>query len=222
MSNALDYQPGESFLHRMSPLLKLLIAFAICAACFITTSHLVILALIALTLALAATAGQGRWAAGVIVSLFKLSVLLFVVQALFTQTGTPLLQLPLGLALTDVGVSFSLLFVLRLIASALPLALMLRVTNGTSLANSLNRGLRVPYKYAFAISSSMRFVPAFAHEMQETIEAQTARGVALDSKNPFKKLRLLVPLCLPLLLSSVRKSQTAAIAAELRGLSLRC
>jgi energy-coupling factor transport system permease protein len=221
MTNILEYQPGSSLLHRTSPLIKLLIALLICVGCFVTTSHLVIVALIALTVALAASAGQARWAVKVLISLVKLSVLLFAVQVLFTRAGEVLLELPLGLVITDVGISFALLFVLRLTASALPLALMLRITNGADLAEALHRQLRIPYKYAFATSSAMLFVPAFAEEMQETIEAQTARGVALDTRNPIKKVQLLVPLCLPLLLSSVRKSQNAAIAADLRGVTLR-
>ena len=36
-----------------------------------------------------------------------------------------------------------------------------------------------------------------------------------------KKLRLLIPLCVPLLVSSVRKTNSAAIAAEVRGFNLR-
>ena len=36
-----------------------------------------------------------------------------------------------------------------------------------------------------------------------------------------KKVRLMVPLCVPLLVSSVRKTNSAAIAAEVRGFNLR-
>ena len=53
------------------------------------------------------------------------------------------------------------------------------------------------------------------------MEAQTARGVEFDTKNFMKKLRLLLPLCVPLLISSVRKIDGAAISTELRGFHLR-
>ena len=36
-----------------------------------------------------------------------------------------------------------------------------------------------------------------------------------------RKVRLMVPLCVPLLVSSVRKTNSAAIAAEVRGFNLR-
>ncbi|MDR0897947.1 MAG: energy-coupling factor transporter transmembrane protein EcfT [Oscillospiraceae bacterium] len=217
----LEYIPGRTLLHRASPLAKLLLAFAMTAAIFITRSHFVVLGLLGLTLGIAAFCHCGRWALRVVRSLLGLSVVLFVLQTAFTRSGAVLFMLPLGIAVTSGGVAFSALFVLRLITCALPLALMLRVTKGIDLAKSLHKNLRVPFRFAFTISSAMRFVPGLFEEMGEIIEAQTARGVELDSRNPFKKLRLLAPLCLPLLLSGVKKAQTAAISAELRGLSLR-
>lgn len=53
------------------------------------------------------------------------------------------------------------------------------------------------------------------------MEAQTARGVAFDTKNPFKKLGLILPLCMPLLISSVGRIHDTAAAAEMRGFMLR-
>jgi energy-coupling factor transport system permease protein len=221
MNTTLAYHAGESRLHKMNPVAKLLIAFLICAACFITPYHAVVLGLLALTVILAFTCGSGLWALGVVKSLAILSIILFNVQTLCTRSGEVLFTIPPGIGITDYGLSFSALFVLRLIASALPLALVLRVTKGTDLARSLNKTFKVPYKYAFAVSMAMRFVPDFAIDIKEITEAQTARGVRFDKGGIIKKLRLLLPLCLPLLLSSVRKSETAAISAELRGVSLR-
>ncbi|MDR0913658.1 MAG: energy-coupling factor transporter transmembrane protein EcfT [Oscillospiraceae bacterium] len=218
---ALEYIPGSTLLHKTNPIIKIVAAFLITAVCFITTNHFVILGILALTVCLAAFCRSGLWALRVLRSLCILSALLFVVQALCTQQGEVLFILPLGINVTLGGVLFSALFVLRLLACALPLALVFRVTKGIDLANALHKNLHVPYKFAFAISSAMRFVPDFIDEMHEIKEAQTARGAELDSRNPFKKIRLLVPLCVPLLLSGVRKAQSAAISAELRGVSLR-
>lgn len=58
------------------------------------------------------------------------------------------------------------------------------------------------------------------NDMAGIMEAQTARGVEFDGSLA-KKLRLMMPLCVPLLVSSVRKTNSAAIAAEVRGFNLR-
>ena len=50
---------------------------------------------------------------------------------------------------------------------------------------------------------------------------ETARGVEFDAGGIVRKVRLMVPLCVPLLVSSVRKTNSAAIAAEVRGFNLR-
>ena len=53
------------------------------------------------------------------------------------------------------------------------------------------------------------------------MEEQTARGVEYDTNNPLRKLQLMMPLCVPLLVSSVGKTDATALAAEQRGFYLR-
>ena len=48
-----------------------------------------------------------------------------------------------------------------------------------------------------------------------------ARGVFFDTRNPLRKFGLMIPLSVPLLVSSVKKTEQAAIAVELRGFNLR-
>ena len=57
--------------------------------------------------------------------------------------------------------------------------------------------------------------------MAQVMEAQRARGVDFEVRNPIKKAALIAPLCLPLLLSCVRKIENSAVAAQLRGFELR-
>ena len=47
------------------------------------------------------------------------------------------------------------------------------------------------------------------------------RGVEYDTINPVKKLKLMLPLCAPLLISSAGKTDATALAAEQRGFYLR-
>lgn len=159
-------------------------------------------------------------AAGMLKGLLKLSVFLFVLQLLFVRTGAPLLSLP-PLLVTDRGVMTGLRLVLRLIGATMPLALLLSVTQMSDLSGVLVQRLHVPYKYAFTLTTAIRFIPVFADSLSGIMEAQTARGVAFDTKNPFKKLGLILPLCMPLMISSVGRIHDTAAAAEMRGFTLR-
>ena len=103
----------------------------------------------------------------------------------------------------------------------MPLATLLALTRMSDLTGALVAKARVPYKYAFAVTSAIRFVPTFMLEMRDIMEAQTARGVEMDTKNPLRKLALVLPLCAPLLISSVKRIDSVALAAEMRGFNLR-
>jgi energy-coupling factor transport system permease protein len=61
----------------------------------------------------------------------------------------------------------------------------------------------------------------FIDEMSGIMEAQTARGVEFDTGGFFKKMKLILPLCVPLLMISVRKIDGTAVSAEVRGFHLR-
>ncbi|MDR2482318.1 MAG: energy-coupling factor transporter transmembrane protein EcfT [Treponema sp.] len=221
MTGLLDYAPGNSALHRLHPLTKLVLSFVFCAVCFITENPLLPLSVLLITLGLDALAGVAGRGLRILLSLGKFSLFLFAVQALFVRDGRALLTLPLGIVITDRGLLFSLLFVLRLLAAAMPLALLFSVTRMNDIANVLVRNAGIPYKYAFVLTTAMRFIPLFAQEMAGIIEAQIARGVEFDTRNFFKKVKLLLPLCVPLLISSVRRIEGGAISAELRGFNLR-
>ena len=71
------------------------------------------------------------------------------------------------------------------------------------------------------LSTAFRFVPIFATEFHDIQDAQKARGVDFDTKNIFRKIGLIAPLCVPLLMSSLKKVDVSAMSAEMRGFELR-
>ena len=157
---------------------------------------------------------------GIMKGLFKMSVFLFILQLLAIRSGNVIFSIG-SFGITDIAVQKGLLLVLRLMAATLPLSVLISVTNLNDLSNTLVTVLHIPYKYAFTFTSAIRFIPVFSSEMSGIIESQKARGVDFEVKNPFKKFGMILPLCFPLLISSVRKIESTATAAELRGFYLR-
>lgn len=221
MGGFLDYIPGDSLLYRLNPLTKFVLAFVLCVSCFLSRNSFFVLGIIALNLLLGAFAGVFSRSLRILKALTKLSLFLFILQVLFVRSGHVLFTLPFSILITDEGVAFSLLFSLRLIAATMPLTLMLSVTKMSDLTGVLVNRLKIPYRYTFAFTTAIRFIPIFSNEMSDIMEAQIARGVDFDTKNFFKKIRLLLPLCVPLLISSVKRIDSGAIAAELRGFNCR-
>ena len=216
MVNVIDYQPGDTLLHRLNPVVKLALAAGIIVATFLATTYPCLIGLLALTLALGAYAGVLDRLLSLLKLLVPLALIMFVLQLAFVRDGRPVF-----LFATDTGLITGSKACLRLLGVALPLILMLTVTKLTDLANACVEILHVPYRYAFTFTTALRFVPVFGQEMNAIMEAQTARGVEYDTKNPVKKLKLMLPLCVPLLISSVGKTDATALAAEQRGFYLR-
>lgn len=220
MGHFLEYVPGDSLLHRMNPVAKLFCALLLSVACFVTNNLVLIILVLVLDFVLARSCGLMGQALGLAKAVFFFSLILALIQIFTTPEGVELVPLPWGYIGTG-GLLGALITILRLIAAAVPLFLVLYVTKLTDLSNALVKTLHVPYKYAFTFTSTVRFIPVFMNDMKGIMEAQTARGVEFDSGSLVKKVRLMVPLCIPLLVSSVRKANSAAIAAEVRGFYLR-
>ncbi len=216
MLNVIDYVPGDTLLHRLNPVAKLALAAAIIAATFLSDGYAALVGLLVLTLALAAYAGVFGRLARLLKLLVPVALIMLVLQLVFVRSGTALFAF-----VTDEGLITGGKACLRLLGVALPLVLMLMVTKLTDLANACVEKLHIPYKYAFTFTTALRFVPVFSQEMNAIMEAQTARGVEYDTNNPFKKMQLMLPLCIPLLISSVSKTDATALAAEQRGFYLR-
>ena len=213
MVNVIDYVPGTTLLHKLNPVAKLALAAAIILSTFLAQSYAMLIGLLALTLALGAYAGVVDRLLRLLRLLIPITLILLALQTAFMREGETLFAF-----VTGTGLITGSKACLRLLGVALPLVLMLMVND---LANACVEKLHVPYRYAFTFTTALRFVPVFSQEMNAIIETQTARGVEYDTKNPVKKLKLMLPLCAPLLISSVGKTDATALAAEQRGFYLR-
>ena len=216
MNGILEYIPGNSVIHKANPITKLLLALSICAACFISNNVIVLMILLGIDMGIGIIGNAKAKAFGLLKTLGKASIFLFILQALLMRSGNPVLWF-----ITDQGIISAFKICLRLMGATIPLVLVLAMTQMTDLTNALVAVLHLPYKYAFTLITSMKFIPLFFGEMRDIMEAQTARGVEFDTKGVVKKMRLILPMCVPLLLTSVRKADANAMAVEIRGFYLR-
>lgn len=221
MKGILEYSQGDTIIHKLNPLTKMILAFILCLSSFVSDRIVMALGIILINVLIGYIANIPKKALSLLKTLLKIGIVLFVLQILFIRTGNIILRLPLNLYITDTGLSFSVLLVFRLIGATMPLVLMLTVTRMSDLTNVFVQKLHIPYKYTFAFITAIRFIPIFENEMNAIIEAQTARGVEFDTRNPIKKLGLVLPLCVPLLISSVKRIEGGAISADLRGFKVR-
>ena len=216
MNTLFQYVPGNSVIHRLNPVTKIFLTVVICVAAFLSGNLYFLAGLLAVDLLIGVIAGVPGKTLTIFRGLVKIALFLFLLQVLLIRRGTPVFWI-----ITDEGLLTAARVVLRLVIVCMPLALVLAVTRISDLTNALVQVLHLPYPYAFTLSTAIRFIPQFMEEMSGIMEAQTARGVAFDKARGLKKFSMILPLCAPLLISSVRRTDQTADAAEVRGFRLR-
>ena len=63
---------------------------------------------------------------------------------------------------------------------------------------------------------ALRFIPTLVEETDKIMKAQKARGANFEEGNIFKRAKALVPILIPLFISSFRRANDLATAMEAR------
>ena len=120
-----------------------------------------------------------------------------------------------GYVLTAVAVENSAAMTLRFVVLVESFSVFFLTTSPDHLGLALEQ-TRVPYEFAFAFTTAVRFVPVLAEEAQTIMDAQKARGLELEKGSVLKRVRNYVPVLIPLIVSAIRRSLELAEAMESR------
>ncbi len=111
---------------------------------------------------------------------------------------------------------------LNVIFKTLTLTLIIPLGVFTTEVNNMIIGMvraRIPYKFAFIFSSTLRFFPLLIEEFNTIIEAQRLRGLAMEKMGAVKKVRVYAKVAVPLILNSMVKSQQLEVVLQSKAFS---
>ena len=120
-----------------------------------------------------------------------------------------------GYLLKAADVEFAVAMTLRFVVLVESFSVFFLTTSPDHLGLALEQ-TRVPYEFAFAFTTAVRFVPVLAEEAQTIMDAQKARGLELEKGGFLKRIRNYVPVLIPLIVSAIRRSLELAEALESR------
>ena len=217
-----QYFPGNSLLHRFDPRSKILFTVLFIAAIFLCKGLVSYgITLLILLMMIGISKVQPR----VFLKGMKPVVFIVVCTAilnLFYTSGTVLWSWGI-LKITEEGIwkaGFMVLRILMLIACTL---LLTYTTSPILLTDGLEKLLRPLKKLNFPVhelsmmmSIALRFIPTLIQETDKIMSAQKARGADFDSGNLIQKAKALIPILIPLFISSFRRAEELAIAMECR------
>ena len=112
-------------------------------------------------------------------------------------------------------VEYSIALTMRFIVLVTSFSLFFITTSPDKLSLALEKA-HIPYEFNFAFITAIRFVPVLADEAQTIMDAQRSRGLELDKGNFLTRVKNYIPILLPLIINSIRRSLELAEAMESR------
>ncbi|EEX94397.1 transmembrane protein MtsC [Vibrio orientalis CIP 102891 = ATCC 33934] len=135
----------------------------------------------------------------------------------YIGSTTTLLELPGNYSLTQETLFYLVTVTLKYF-SMFPIALVfVFTTHPTEFAASLNR-IGVPYKIAYAVSLTLRYLPEVKNDFVNIMHAQQARGLDISKNTPLmQRLQNVAKILGPLIFSSLDRADEISNAMTLRG-----
>lgn len=218
------YVPSDSTLHRMDPRSKLMLVFLFVCIVFIANNTVTYAILGLYTLVLVYMSKiQPRFIINGLKPVLFLILFTFFLHVFFTKEGEVLLDLGWlkvyegGLRQ---GIYISLRFTYLILITTLLTLTTTPITLTDGLENLLNpfKKLKMPvHELALMMSISLRFIPTLLEETSKIMKAQAARGVDFSTGPIKERVKAIVPLLVPLFVSSFKRAEELAIAMEARG-----
>lgn len=216
-----QYFPGNSILHRIDPRMKLVLTLCFIVMVFLPQNWWGLLAVglfLVLVLGLSRLPIRLMWRSTKPV----LFLVLFtsILNILYVHDGTPLW--PDGFITTG-GLQSAAFIAIRIICLILGSSLLTYTTTPTALTDAIERLLsplkviRVnPHELAMMMTIALRFIPTLMEETDKIMSAQKARGADMESGGLLKRVKALIPILIPLFVSSFRRAYDLAMAMECR------
>ena len=218
-----QYYPAKSFLHKCDPRVKILLLIVYIAAVFVSKNFYALGACAAGFFLAAAFSGIPLKTLVKSVKGILFLLLFMTVLNLFLYEGETELWKWKFITITDQGLLNAGFIVARITLVVLGASLLTLTTSPVEIADGIE-SLLTPLKYikfpvhefALIMSIALRFIPTLLDETDRIIKAQKARGANFESGSIFKRAKALIPVLIPLLISSFRRADELADAMDAR------
>ena len=215
-----QFFPGDTIAHRLDPRTKLLMVTLYIVALFQAKGWL------SYGILTVVTFGCMRISHISLKNIFKgLKPMIFIISLtallnIFYTQGTPIVP---GWIITWEGIARAIQMVLRIVLLITGTFLLTYTTSPIALTDGLEillgplKKLRLPiHEMTIMMSMALRFIPTLIEETDKIMSAQKARGADFSTGKLTERAKALLPLLVPLFVSSFRRADELAVAMESR------
>ena len=215
-----QYFPGDTIVHRLDPRTKIILVLLYIIALFTADSWVSYgLVLVVSVICQALSRIRAK-------NLFKglkpmlVIITLTAILNIFYTTGTPIFP---GWIITWEGIARAVKMVLRIVLLITGTFLLTYTTSPIALTDGLEillnplKKLKVPiHEMTMMMSMALRFIPTLIEETDKIMSAQRARGADFETGSLVRRAKALIPVLVPLFVSSFRRADELAVAMECR------
>lgn len=217
-----QYYPGDSWVHRLDARTKIIATLLYLIELFVVNNFYGFLITAAVLFAVIALSKVPlKFIFRGLTAVFLIIAFTFLLN-LFMVDGRVLWHWKF-LTITYEGLSRAFFMAIRLVLIIIGSSIMTLTTKPVELTDGLEKLLSpfskigLPsHEIALMMTIALRFIPTLMEETDKIIKAQQARGADFESGNLFQRAKSLIPILVPLFVSSFRIAQDLALAMEAR------
>jgi len=219
-----QYYPIDSFIHRLDSRTKIMIIL-VAMTIFVLTHNIVKLALVFIVILSIIKVSSVPFS--LVIRNLRPFIWLFLLTIIFhlflTKQGKSLFTIPwLSIQITKLGLINGITYSFRLSILILLATMLTLTTSPMELTDALDRFLKPlqklgisTHEFTLMITLSLRFIPTLLLEADKLQKAQLSRGAIFEG-NLIQRVKSVIPLILPLLISVFRRADELALAMDAR------
>ena len=218
-----QYFPGDTIVHRLDPRTKILVVIIFIVALFLAVdwiSYAVMFLITAMCIKLSSIRLKSLMKG--LKPLVFIILLTGILNLFYTKEGTVLFDW-WTFTVTTGGIKRAFLMVVRIMLLVCGTLLLTYTTSPLALTDGLEmllnplKKIKVPvHEMSMMMSMALRFIPTLIEETDKIMSAQKARGADFSTGKLTERAKALLPLLVPLFVSSFRRADELAVAMESR------
>lgn len=221
-----QYFVADSFVHKLDARTKILLLIYLIVLIFISKNVIsLFLSVVLATLIMILSGIPVRMYFKNIKVIIPIVVFTAILNIFYTKTGLPLFPEDFFIQVYSGGLLRAGFMAVRVLLLILVSSVLTYTTTPNDLTDAIERLLKplsliglgeAVHTMSMMMTIALRFIPTLIEETDKIMNAQKARGADLESGGIIKKVKALLPILIPLLISAVRRAYELAEAMECR------
>lgn len=220
-----QYYESDSFVHKLDPRTKMLLLIAVIVFIFVS-QNAVALSLVALLILFSVLLSKVplKMYLKNLKAVLPIIIFTMIINLFYNASGDVLVSF-WKLSITTGSLYRAFYMAARILLLIIASAELTYTTTPNDLTDAIEK-LLSPLKFiglknavhtlAMMMTIALRFIPTLIEETQKIMNAQKARGADLENGKLIDRIKALIPILIPLLISSVRRAYELAEAMECR------